>query len=313
MIMKRNIINRAILFLVLVFLAPVFARPELIQILPIPNQTIYAGHTFSYDVNYTVGDPPCFGRFLDFALTVKPAGMTINASTGLISWTPSANDTGTHTVTVRARAWNDCDESVDMDTDNFTIQVNPVNLVAPSNLEAFASGQGIDLYWDDNTLGEDGYVIERRISASLLYRDPAPVYAIGVAAPYLGGWAVTLLNNSAARFCQEEGFGTYKTYDTYGPQGGVHTWWTGSAWSTSGNNSVFYMENLTCRDTAWQQIAVVGEGHQYIHYLDSDLTSDYLGFYFEYRVRAFAAGAYSGWSNVAEALFDIVVGIGDDN
>src|SRR5262249_26106273 len=42
------------------------------------------------------GDP------ITFALTTAPSGMTINASSGLVSWTPSSGQTGTQAVVVTA-------------------------------------------------------------------------------------------------------------------------------------------------------------------------------------------------------------------
>jgi len=52
--------------------------------------------TYSYDVNATDpdGDTPAY------ALSVAPAGMTINSGSGLISWTPDYTQAGNHGVTV---------------------------------------------------------------------------------------------------------------------------------------------------------------------------------------------------------------------
>jgi hypothetical protein len=54
------------------------------------------GVAYSYDVNAT--DPDA-GTVLTYALTQFPAGMTINATTGLIQWTPAA--VGNQVVTVQ--------------------------------------------------------------------------------------------------------------------------------------------------------------------------------------------------------------------
>ena len=51
---------------------------------------------YSYDVNAT-GNPQA-----TYALITAPAGMTINANTGLISWQPVVGQTGAQAVTVRA-------------------------------------------------------------------------------------------------------------------------------------------------------------------------------------------------------------------
>jgi RHS repeat-associated protein len=54
------------------------------------------GRPYSYDVN--ASDPD--NDPLTYALAVKPEGMTINPSTGLIQWTPTAAQIGTHPVRV---------------------------------------------------------------------------------------------------------------------------------------------------------------------------------------------------------------------
>jgi hypothetical protein len=55
------------------------------------------GVAYSYDVNATDAD----GDVLTYKLTVTPAGMTIDTATGLISWTPSGTQSGSHNVTVK--------------------------------------------------------------------------------------------------------------------------------------------------------------------------------------------------------------------
>ncbi|OGT19669.1 MAG: hypothetical protein A2V90_05725 [Gammaproteobacteria bacterium RBG_16_57_12] len=59
------------------------------------------------------------GGTLTFSLDVAPTGMTINASTGLIQWTPSS--TGNYQVTVRVT-----DLGGLFATQSFTITVNPM-------------------------------------------------------------------------------------------------------------------------------------------------------------------------------------------
>ncbi|MBL8347684.1 MAG: putative Ig domain-containing protein, partial [Rubrivivax sp.] len=59
--------------------------------------TASVGTAYSYDVNAT--DPN--GDTLTYSLTQAPAGMTINASTGLIAWTPTSAQAGSQAVTVR--------------------------------------------------------------------------------------------------------------------------------------------------------------------------------------------------------------------
>ena len=57
-----------------------------------------AGAIYAYDVDAT--DPDA-GDTLTYALTTAPAGMTILPVTGLINWTPTPGQLGTHAVTVR--------------------------------------------------------------------------------------------------------------------------------------------------------------------------------------------------------------------
>ncbi len=51
---------------------------------PATTQKVNKGHTYTYDVNAT--DPDA-GDTLTYSLTTKPNGMTINSSTGVITWT----------------------------------------------------------------------------------------------------------------------------------------------------------------------------------------------------------------------------------
>ena len=68
-------------------------KPDIIGSVLAPAAKAYRGKPYQYDVN-AFGAPSLF-----FQLTTAPAGMTINASTGLISWTPT--QTGAFDVAVR--------------------------------------------------------------------------------------------------------------------------------------------------------------------------------------------------------------------
>ncbi|MBI5721711.1 MAG: putative Ig domain-containing protein, partial [Burkholderiales bacterium] len=68
------------------------------QIVSTPVTGAAVGAAYSYDVNAT--DPN--GDVLTYSLTQAPSGMTINASSGLIAWTPSSAQVGSQAVTVRA-------------------------------------------------------------------------------------------------------------------------------------------------------------------------------------------------------------------
>jgi|GEM_PF-2225681 len=65
-----------------------------------PTYTVSVGSQFTFDIDAT--DPD--GDSITYSLTESPSGMSINASTGLITWTPSSGQAGnTYDVTVRAR------------------------------------------------------------------------------------------------------------------------------------------------------------------------------------------------------------------
>ena len=73
------------------------------------------GQPYSYDVNATDSD----GDTRTYSLITKPVGMTINSSTGMINWTPTA--TGDFNVTVKV---SDNGSPVLSDTQSFTIVVS---------------------------------------------------------------------------------------------------------------------------------------------------------------------------------------------
>jgi hypothetical protein len=74
------------------FLFPSTNHAPTITSTEITTATVEVAYT--YDVDAT--DPD--GDTLTYSLTTKPAGMTINPSTGLINWTPTA--TGDYNVTI---------------------------------------------------------------------------------------------------------------------------------------------------------------------------------------------------------------------
>ena len=78
---------------------------------PIPDQTGNEIVPFSYTVTAYGNPAPTF------SLTTSPAGMTINATTGVISWTPAGGQAGANDVTVRAA------NSAGADTESFVINV----------------------------------------------------------------------------------------------------------------------------------------------------------------------------------------------
>jgi hypothetical protein len=84
---------------------------------PLTKATVDALYT--YDVN--AADPDA-GDTLTYSLTIKPAGMTIDAATGLIQWTPASTQVRDNDVAVKVA---DSNSTPALDTQSFTITVNP--------------------------------------------------------------------------------------------------------------------------------------------------------------------------------------------
>jgi RHS repeat-associated protein len=81
--------------------------------------------TEAYSYTVTATDPD--SDPLTFALTAAPSGMTIGATTGAISWTPTAQHAGSQSVTVRVN-----DGRGGSDTQSFSITVLPAANQAPT-------------------------------------------------------------------------------------------------------------------------------------------------------------------------------------
>lgn len=109
--------------------APVFSS--------VPVTTATEDEAYSYTAVATDAD----NNVLSYNLTVFPAGMTINAATGVISWTP-ADGVTLENVTVTAT------DSIETVEQSFTINVTPVN-DAPEITE----GESADLTTTEDTEG----------------------------------------------------------------------------------------------------------------------------------------------------------------
>ena len=83
------------------------------------NLTATQDLLYSYDVEATDAD---VGDTLTYSLDTAPAGMTIDANSGLIQWTPDNSQVGANAVTVRVQ-----DDGGLSDTQNFSITVANVN------------------------------------------------------------------------------------------------------------------------------------------------------------------------------------------
>ena len=103
-------------------------QPPIIISTPVITATV--GQAYSYDVNASGSPTPTY------ALTTAPTGMTIDETTGLISWTPLA--IGNFNVEVQAS------NSEGNDTQPFIVTVGPVKVCTP----------GLTHYWKlDETVG----------------------------------------------------------------------------------------------------------------------------------------------------------------
>ena len=91
---------------------------------------------YSYDVE---ASDPDLGDTLSFSLDVFPSGMTIDPSSGLISWTPTNAQVGDQDVTARVE-----DAALAFDTQSFTVSVANVN-DAPTTTSAPVTSATEDL------------------------------------------------------------------------------------------------------------------------------------------------------------------------
>jgi len=114
-----------------------------------PTTTAKEGAVYTYDVEAT--DPN--GDTLTYSLTTSPTDMTINSTTGLITWTPTEIQIGEHEVEIEV---SDGIKSV---TQSFTIAVEDALLdsivVLPSSVQiAAGSSKTIDsvtAHYDNGT------------------------------------------------------------------------------------------------------------------------------------------------------------------
>ena len=98
MINKKNLILLSLLLLLPLFVGcngtPPINHAPTITSTPINTATVSLLYTYNVDATDPDGDT------LTYALTVSPPGMSINPSTGVISWTPTSAQIGDYNVTV---------------------------------------------------------------------------------------------------------------------------------------------------------------------------------------------------------------------
>ena len=62
---------------------------------PVTTATVNSAYTYNADAVDTENDP------FTFALITSPIGMSLDTNTGVVSWTPSSSQTGSHTIRLR--------------------------------------------------------------------------------------------------------------------------------------------------------------------------------------------------------------------
>jgi len=98
------------------------------------------GEPYTYDAEAT--DPDADDT-LTFSLPLCPTGMSVNPDTGVIQWTPGADQTGNQDVTVKVK-----DNYDRFDTQTFIITVNAINLGPTANDDAYDARTGETLTVD---------------------------------------------------------------------------------------------------------------------------------------------------------------------
>lgn len=129
-----------------------------------PPTDAAVGSLYRYAV--TASDPD--GDALSFSLDVAPAGMTIDAITGLIEWTPGSTQVGTHAITVRVT-----DARGQSATQSFSATVVTPNQAPAASNNAYSMSSGSTLgVAAPGVLGNDGDPDGDALTA-VLASDPA--------------------------------------------------------------------------------------------------------------------------------------------
>jgi RHS repeat-associated protein len=109
--------------LVTVSVMPPVNNPPRITSSPVLAVTV--GSLYSYDVDAV--DPD--NDTLSYSLSAYPSGMTINPQSGLITWAPTANQTGSQSVNVTV-----ADGKGGSDSQSYTVTVKPSGLITVPDL-----------------------------------------------------------------------------------------------------------------------------------------------------------------------------------
>ena len=151
MIIIRN--KKLLLSLSVFFIAFLFTGCYLFNSSPViesdPVTTAKEGAVYTYDVEAT--DPN--EDTLTYSLTISPTGMTINSTTGVITWTPTEDQVGENEVVVKV---SDGSKST---TQSFTVTVEKALLtsivVLPTSMEIEAGNSdtitSVTAHYDNGT------------------------------------------------------------------------------------------------------------------------------------------------------------------
>lgn len=115
-------------------LLPSSGSPPTITSTPVTSAT--EGSPYAYQITAT--DPE--GTAIAFSLDAAPAGMTVEATAGLVTWTPGATQLGAQPVTVRATDGSGLSAS-----QSFTVGVASVNDPPAASADAYAATAGVTL------------------------------------------------------------------------------------------------------------------------------------------------------------------------
>jgi len=145
---KKLLLSLSVLFIAFLFTGYfLFNRTPVIESDPIT--TAKEGAIYTYDVEAVNPD----GDTLEFSLLVHPTGMTINSTTGVITWTPTEDQVGENEVVVKV---SDGSKST---TQSFTVTVGKALLtsivVLPTSMEIEAGNSdtitSVTAHYDNGT------------------------------------------------------------------------------------------------------------------------------------------------------------------
>lgn len=145
---KKLLLSLSVLFIAFLFTGYfLFNRTPVIESDPIT--TAKEGAIYTYDVEAV--DPD--GDTLEFSLLVHPTGMSINSTTGVITWTPTEDQVGENEVVIKV---SDGSKST---TQSFTVTVEKALLtsivVLPTSMEIEAGSSdtitSVTAHYDNGT------------------------------------------------------------------------------------------------------------------------------------------------------------------